>query len=122
MFGSDSFPLGPNGQFPKQRISSAGNEIAAPEQMEGLYSASGGVRLPVVERDFHSSLNRIKGRMKQGKMMRIGQNAQKFRPRGRNLMSLFRAGLGEWSFGKRIGVIKQSKRWVRDRYGNMILV
>jgi hypothetical protein len=81
MFGSDSFPLGPNGQFPRQRISSAGNEIAPPEEMEGLYGMSGVAKLPVIERDFHSSLNKVKGRMKQGRMMREGQDVDKFRPR-----------------------------------------
>lgn len=80
-FGSNDFPLGPNGQFPRQRISSAGNEIAAPEMMEGIYSVSGVAKLPVIERDFHSSLNKVKGRMKQGKIMREGQDADKFRPK-----------------------------------------
>jgi hypothetical protein len=86
MFSGDDFPLGPNGQFPRQRISSAGNEIAAPEEMEALYEESemsGVARLPVVERDFHSSLNRVKGRMKQGKRMRQESDKyeDQFRPR-----------------------------------------
>jgi hypothetical protein len=81
MFGSDNLPLGPNGQFPRQRISSAGNEIAAPESMEGVYMDSSTAKLPVLERDFHSSLNKVKGRMKQGRIMRQGQDADKFRPR-----------------------------------------
>ena len=81
MFSGDDFPLGPNGQYPKQRISSAGNEIAAPEYMEAMYDRSEVARLPVVERDFHSSLNRVKGSMKQGRMMREGQDVDKFRPK-----------------------------------------
>jgi len=80
-FGSDSFPLGPNGQFPRQRIYSAGNEIADPEEMEGLYGMSEVAKLPVVECDFHSSLDRVKGKMKQGRMMRMGQDEDKFIPR-----------------------------------------
>jgi len=84
MFSGDDFPLGPNGQFSRQRISSAGNEIAAPEEMEALYEESemsGVAKLPVVERDFHSSLNKVKGRMKQGRMMREGQDVDQFRPK-----------------------------------------
>lgn len=67
MFGSDSFPLGPNGEYPKQRISSYGNEIATPMSVEEVYGLSGSAKLPVQERDFHSTLNKVKGRMKQGK-------------------------------------------------------
>jgi len=81
MFGSDDFPLGPNGKFPRQRINSAGNEIADPDEMEGMYGMSGVARLPVVERDFHSSLDRVKGKMKQGRIMRQGQDEDKFTPR-----------------------------------------
>lgn len=81
MFSGDDFPLGPNGQFPKQRINSAGNEIHAPEDMEEVYLESGLAKLPVRERDFNSSLQKVKGRMKQGRMMREGQDEQKFRPR-----------------------------------------
>ena len=55
-FGSNDFPLGPNGSFPRQRIRSAGNEIAPPEMMEKMYEESGLAKLPVVERDYHSSV------------------------------------------------------------------
>ena len=84
MFGSDSFPVGPNGRFPKQRISSAGNEIAAPEDMEALYEESdlnGIAKLPVRERDYRSSLNKVQNRMKVGRAMREGQDELKFQPR-----------------------------------------
>ena len=84
MFGSDSFPLGPNGSFPKQRIYDAGNEIATPADMEEVYGMSGVAKLPVQERDFHSSIARVKNKMKKGKMMREGQDEQKFRPRSKN--------------------------------------
>ena len=80
-FGSDSFPLGPNGQFPRQRIRNAGNEIAPPEMMEELYDRGDVARLPVVERDFHSSVNRAKERMQRGKMMRREQGYDDLRPR-----------------------------------------
>lgn len=83
MFGSDSFPLGPAGGFPKQRINSAGNEIAPSQDMEEMYLECGLAKLPVKEKDFHSSLNKVKGRMKVGRMMREGQDEQKFRPRSK---------------------------------------
>jgi hypothetical protein len=91
MFGSDNFPLGPNGQFPKQRISSAGNEIAAPEEIEEMYGMSGVAKLPVRERDYHSSVNKVKGRMKVGRMMREDQDEQQFRPRSKKMMQT-----GKW--------------------------
>jgi hypothetical protein len=80
-FGSDSFPLGPNGSFPRQRINSAGNEIAPPEAMEELYGMSGIAKLPVRERDYRSSLGKVQNRMKYGRAMREGQDEQKFKPR-----------------------------------------
>lgn len=79
MFGSDSFPLGPNGQFPRQRIGSAGNEIAPPERMEEMYSRNRYAKLPVTEKDYHSSVNKVKGSMKYGRMIR-GEESE-FRPR-----------------------------------------
>jgi hypothetical protein len=85
MFGSDNLPLGPNGQFPRQRISSAGNEIAPPEEMEAMYeesSLNGISKLPVRERDYRSSLNKVQNRMKHGRAMREGQDEHKFEPRG----------------------------------------
>jgi len=84
MFGSDNLPLGPNGQFPKQRISSAGNEIAPPEEMEAMYeesSLNGIAKLPIRERDYRSSLNKVQNRMKYGRAMREGQDELKFEPR-----------------------------------------
>jgi hypothetical protein len=85
MFGSDTFPLGPAGGFPKQRISNAGNEIAPPEDMDEMYLGAV-AKLPIRERDFHSSLNKVKGRMKVGRMMREGQDEQKFRPKSKKWM------------------------------------
>lgn len=81
-FGSDSFPIGPNGSYPKQRINSAGNEIAAPEDMEDLYTLNRSAKLPVRERDFRSSLAKVQNRMKVGRAMREGQDEKKFEPRG----------------------------------------
>jgi hypothetical protein len=91
MFGSDDFPLGPNGEFPRQRIKTYGNEIFPPEDAEGVYLESGLAKLPVVERDFHSSLNKVNWRMKEGRPMREGQREMRFRPvrmpkRGKRLM------------------------------------
>ena len=95
MFSGDDFPLGPNGQYPRQRISSYGNEIAAPQEMEELYGMSEVARLPVIERDFHSSLNKVKGRMKQGKRMRqeSDRNEDQFRPRYAAKGKLSRRGM-----------------------------
>lgn len=82
MYGSDSFPLGPAGGFPKQRISNAGNELAPPEDMDEVYLGAM-AKLPGREKDFHSSLNKVKGRMKVGKMMREDQDERKFTPRAK---------------------------------------
>lgn len=82
MFGSDSFPLGPNGQYPKQRISNAGNELCPPEDMDEVYLGAV-AKLPVRERDFHSSLSKVKNRMKVGRAMREGQDERKFTPRAK---------------------------------------
>lgn len=82
MFGSDSFPLGPNGSFPKQRISNFNDQLPMAD-VEDVYDGNDLSKLPVRERDFHSSLNRVKGRMKVGKMMREGQDERKFTPRAK---------------------------------------
>lgn len=66
-FGSESFPLGPAGGFPKNRIASAGNEIAPPEMMEEMYDSQNHAKLPVRERDYHSSVSRVKDKMKMGR-------------------------------------------------------
>ena len=66
MFGANGFPLGPNGQYPRQRINSYGNMIASPSRVEEIYERSDEAQLPVVEKDFHSSINRVKKSMKQG--------------------------------------------------------
>ena len=80
-FGSNDFPLGPNGQYPRQRVGNFGNRIAAPNRVEDVYRGNGGVRLPVVEKDFSSTVERAKGRMKMGREMRAGQKVNKFRPK-----------------------------------------
>ena len=81
MFGSDNFPLGPNGQFPKQRIGSSGDGMPMSQDMEEVYELSGLAKLPVRERDFNSTLQKVGGRMKFGRAMREGQDEQKFKPR-----------------------------------------
>jgi len=83
-FGSNTFPLGPNGEYPKQRISNFNShDIASSERVEDVYRTNRQSRLPVVERDFTSSLNKVQRKMKQGKMMREGQDEDKFRPRSK---------------------------------------
>lgn len=81
MFSGDGFPVGPNGRFPKQRIATAGNELIPPVSMQETYLRSNVAKLPVVEKDFHSSVNRVKGRMQRGEMIRKGQGSDKFRPK-----------------------------------------
>lgn len=83
-FGSNDFPLGPNGKFPKQRISSAGNEIADPHEMEEMYSMTGLAKLPAVEKDYHSSVGKVKDRMKTGKPHKSAEaydDVDKYRPK-----------------------------------------
>lgn len=77
MFKSDSFPLGPNGSFPKQRINSFGNEIAAPQD---AYLGNVHAKLSNQEHDFHGSNEAVKHRFKHGK--HLGEkNVDKHRPR-----------------------------------------
>jgi hypothetical protein len=95
MFGSDDLPLGPNNAYPRKRIGSFGNMVASPEE---IYEMSGLAKLPIRERDYHSSVNRVKGKMKTGRMMREGQDEEKFSPRGLRLRTVGRRlkfGLGE---------------------------
>jgi len=81
-FGSNTFPLGPNGEYPKQRVNNFNSsDIAPSNRVEDVYRTNRQSRLPVVERDFTSSLNKVQRKMKQGKMMREGQDEDKFRPR-----------------------------------------
>lgn len=80
-FGSNSFPLGPNGQFPRQRVGVFNNMIAPPNRVEDVYRGNGSVRLPVVEKEYVTTVERAKQRMKKGRIMRQGQRADKFRPK-----------------------------------------
>jgi len=85
MFGSDSFPLGPNNRFPKQRISSYGVVMIPPVSMQDTYLSGHNTvaRLPNTEKDFHSSVNKAKRRMKNGMAIRRGgiPTVELFRPR-----------------------------------------
>ena len=80
-FGSNDFPLGPNGQFPRNRVHDFGNQIAPPNRVEDVYRRSTASKLPVVERDFSTSVERAKHRMKMGREMRKGQAPDRFQPR-----------------------------------------
>lgn len=81
-FGSNDFPLGPNGQYPKQRISNYNDsDIAPPNYVEDVYKNNRYSKLPVTERDFNSSLNKVKRKMKQGRAMREDQDVDMCRPR-----------------------------------------
>lgn len=84
MFGSENLPLGPNGQFPRQRIKTAGNELIPGVSMQDTYLSgrNNAARLPITEKDFHSSLSKTKLRMRHGKVMRGGlRPVDMFRPR-----------------------------------------
>ena len=81
-FGSNDFPLGPNGQFPPQRIGNFDKRIAHPQMtIEEQYNNYNGARLPAVEEEYSSSVDKVKRRMKFGREMRKEQKADKFRPR-----------------------------------------
>jgi len=80
-FGSNDFPLGPNGRFPRKRVGNFGGMIAPPNRIEDVYRRNVVSKLPVVEKEYSSTVERAKGRMKAGSAMRIGQRADKFSPR-----------------------------------------
>jgi len=85
MYGSESLPLGPAGGFPKQRISDYGVEIVPPQDQEGRYAGSDISRLPAVEKDFNSSVRRVKSRVidsqrrMRGGIDGVGANTEFFR-------------------------------------------
>jgi hypothetical protein len=157
MFGSDSFPLGPAGGFPKRRWNSYGRLLVPGVSMQDTYLSGRNTvsKLPNIERDFASSNNKAKGRMKQGRAIRSGgfRGINRFRPRYapffsplRNTMSgeedfeamldtdpvydssgaLMDEGMTDDSVGAYRGIkmipAQATKRWVRDRYGRMVLV
>jgi hypothetical protein len=104
-FGSNDFPLGPNGKYPPQRVSSYGNDIGPPNRVEEIYELSGEAKLPVTEKDYHSSVSRVKNRMKSGKPNKHSDgyaDIDKFRPKYAQRSSLRKyvgtqpAGNNEW--------------------------
>jgi len=86
MFGSESFPLGPAGGYPRRRWHSYGRMLAPGVSMQDTYLSGRNTvsRLPNVERDFASSNNKVKGRLTNGaKVIRGGgfRGVMRFRPR-----------------------------------------
>lgn len=86
MFGSDNFPLGPAGGYPKQRIRSFNNPLIPGVSMQDTYLSGGSTvsKLPNLERDFNASNQKVKGRLKQGSQIRGGggyRGVNRFRPR-----------------------------------------
>ena len=86
MFGSDSFPLGPNGQFPRKRVNSFDVRLIPPVSMQDTYLSGHNTvsKLPNLEKDFHSSVSRVKMRTKHGvpiRTMRRHNDVDRFRPR-----------------------------------------
>lgn len=85
MFKGDSFPLGPNGRFPRKRMSNYGVSIIPPVSMQDTYLSGHNTvaKLPSTEKNYHSSVNKVKGRMKQGMAIRRGgtPTVELFRPR-----------------------------------------
>lgn len=96
-FGSNDFPLGPNGQYPQQRIRSFNNIIAPPNRVEDVYRRNNQSRLPVVEQEYSSSVEKVKRRMKMGREMRKGQKSDKFRPQHTE---------------ESLGAVKRPKNWM----------
>jgi hypothetical protein len=93
-FGSNDFPLGPNGKFPPQRIGSYGNRVAPPNRIEEMYEGLGvDAKLPVTEKNFTSSVERAKSGMKYGKPNKHSdryEDIDKFRPKYAQRSSLRR--------------------------------
>lgn len=73
-FGSDNFPLGPAGGYPKVRRRSYGAMLNPPVNAQDVYLSGGNTvsKMPSIEKDFNSSINKAKGRMKRGSAMRRG--------------------------------------------------
>lgn len=82
MFGSDSFPLGPGGKFPKQRIGTSGNVLPSVEE---VYENANS-RLPVVEKDFNSSIRNVQNRLMQGRSLEGESEGLGFFKRHKNRM------------------------------------
>jgi hypothetical protein len=86
MFGSDSFPVGPNNRFPKKRMSSYGVMLIPPVSMQDTYLSGNNTvaKLPSTEKNYHTSVDRAKGRMKEGDVVRTRcrhMDIDRFRPR-----------------------------------------
>lgn len=85
MFGSDSFPLGPNGKFPRKRIRSFDRKLIPGVSTQDTYLSGGSSvsKLPNLERDFHSSNAKAKARLMSGAIIRRGgyPGINRFRPR-----------------------------------------
>lgn len=86
MFGSDSFPVGPNNRFPRQRVSTYGNQLIPPVSMQDTYLSGNNTvaKLPSTEKNYHTSVNKVKGRMKEGDVVRTRyrhMDIDRFRPR-----------------------------------------
>lgn len=84
MFGSDNFPLGPAGGYPKQRINSFNRRLIPGVSAQDTYLSGGSSvsKLPNLERDFHSSNNKAKGRLSEGSPVRSGgSRVDRFKPR-----------------------------------------
>lgn len=85
MFGSDNFPLGPNGQFPKKRMNSFGRMLIPGVSAQDTYLNGGSSvsKLPNLERDFNQSNQKVKGRLtREAKIIRGGfKGVNRFRPR-----------------------------------------
>lgn len=69
-FGDNGLPLGPGGKFPKQRISSYGNMIDPPRNMEEEYMYSPIANIPAPEKEYSSVVNRAKNHMNFGEAKR----------------------------------------------------
>lgn len=85
-FGSDSFPLGPNNRFPRKRMSSYGVMLIPPVSMQDTYLSGNNTvaKLPSTEKNYHTSVDRAKGRMKEGEVVRTRRrhmDIDRFRPR-----------------------------------------
>lgn len=67
-FSGNDLPLGPNGQFPRQRIATENNPLMPVMDAEGAYLRSPVAQLPTEEKEYSSVVKRATGHMNFGEV------------------------------------------------------
>lgn len=65
--GPGSFPLGPIAMYPSKRVGNFGNVINPPSRVEDEYSECRYAKLPAIEKEYSSSVEKAKRRLKMGR-------------------------------------------------------